>query len=119
LQDPSEQTRIIRCQQQDLFAASIQALLKDGCEVKQIALCWHDRVRFVLAEDFSLRSIRLEEEVIAAAKEIDVESKQQQFAADFFLMTETYSGLIEDLLKTFAKGETKEKADAQPAEAVA
>lgn len=112
LQDPNQQNRVIRCQHQDLFANGVQAFLKDGCELKQVALCWHDRVNFVLADDFSLRSIRLQDEIIAAAKEIDVESKQQQFDADFFIMTETFSGLIKDLLAVFAKGEheVEEKA---------
>jgi len=107
LQDPSQQNRVIRCQEQDLFAGSIQSLIKDGCEVKQLALCWHDRINFVLAEDFSARSIKFEEGVITQASEIEVESKEQQFAADFFIMTETFSGLIQDLIKHFAK-ETKE-----------
>ncbi|MDR3476909.1 MAG: recombination-associated protein RdgC [Gammaproteobacteria bacterium] len=109
LQDPSEQTRVIRCQQQDLFASSIQSLIKDGCEVKQLALCWHDRVKFVLADDFSARNIKFEEEVITAANDIESESKEQQFAADFFIMTETFSGLIDDLLAYFGKSTQNEE----------
>src|SRR5690606_16199000 len=54
LQDQKQKNRIIRCQQQDLFANSIQTLLKDGCQVKQIALEWQDQLNFVLAHDFSL-----------------------------------------------------------------
>jgi recombination associated protein RdgC len=103
LQDPQQQNRIVRCQQQDLMAPGIQTILKDGCEVKQLALCWHDRINFTLADDFSLRSIQYEEEVIAAANDIDSETKQQQFDADFFIMTETLSGLFADLIKLFAK----------------
>lgn len=105
LQDPNQQTRIIRCQNQDLFANSVQAFIKEGCEVKQIALCWHERVNFVLADDFTLRSIQFLDEVIAAAKEIDADSKQEQFDADFFIMTQTFTGLFEDLLKLFIRDE--------------
>lgn len=103
LQDPGQQNRVIRCQQQDLFANSIQTILKEGCEVKQLALCWHDRVNFILADDFSIRSIQYQEEVIDAANDIDTETKQQQFDADFFIMTETLHGMIKDLLAVFAK----------------
>jgi recombination associated protein RdgC len=109
LQDPQQQTRMVRCQQQDLQAPGIQTILKDGCEVKHLGLCWHDRINFTLADDFSLRGIQYEEEVIAAANEIDSETKQQQFDADFFIMTETLSGLFGDLLKVFSKSESEVK----------
>lgn len=37
LQDANHESRVIRCKEQDLFA-SIQTLIKDGCEIKQLAL---------------------------------------------------------------------------------
>lgn len=102
LQDPDQQNRVIRCQQQDLFAESIQSLVKDGCEAIQLALCWHDKVNFVMAEDFSLRSIRLADDDIAEIQD-EMETREQKFDADFIMMTETYAGLINDLLSVFAK----------------
>jgi len=101
LQDPKQEGRIVRCQQQDLFATSIQALIKDGCEVNQLALSWHDRVNFVLANDFSLRSIQLQDELISQVKELEAETPQQQFDADFLIMSGTYAGLLNDLLGVF------------------
>lgn len=111
LQDPEQQNRVIRCQNQDLFASSIQALIKDGCAVKQLAICWQDRVNFVLADDFSLRSIKYEDEILQQVKEMDVETKQQQFDADFFIMTEVLTALLNDLLHLFAKEEVTEEKD--------
>jgi recombination associated protein RdgC len=102
LQDPQQQKRVIRCQHQDLFAQSIQALIKDGCEAKQLALSWHDRVKFILADDFTLRSIRYEEDILTEAKDIG-ETKQQRFDADFLIMTETLTQLLKDLLPLFNK----------------
>ena len=64
LQAPNQKTRIIRCQQQDLFVNSIHDFIKDGCELKQIALMWRDSIRFVLSEDFTVRSIKFEDELI-------------------------------------------------------
>jgi recombination associated protein RdgC len=113
LQDPNQQTRTIRCQQQDLFAASIQALIKDGCEAKQLAMFWHDRVGFVLSDDFSIRSIQFQEAVITQIKEIEAETKQQQFDADFLILTDVLSSLLKDLLMLFDFGKvesTKELA---------
>jgi recombination associated protein RdgC len=101
LQDQNQQNRTIRCQQQDLFAPSIQSLIKDGCEAKQLALFWHDRVSFVLADDFSLRSIQFQEAVITQIKDIEAETKQQQFDADFLILTDVLSSLLKDLLMLF------------------
>lgn len=97
LQDPNQEARMIRCQQQNLFASSIQALLQDGCHVKQIALSWQDRLNFVLAHDFSIRSIQFQDELIAEAKELEAETKQQQFDADFLIMSQTFASLLKDL----------------------
>lgn len=118
LQDPNQQKRVIRCSHQDLFAQSIQSLIKEGCEAKQIALSWHDRVKFVLAEDFTLRSIQYDEDILTQSKDVG-ETKQQRFDADFIIMTETLGSLIKDLLPLFAKDQkapvvTSEKV-AEPA----
>ncbi len=101
LQDPSQQNRIIRCQQQDLFATSIQSLIKDGCEVRQLSFSWHDRVSFTLTEAFTLQSIKFQDELKGQAREMGAETKDQQFDADFLLMAETLSALLNDLLSPF------------------
>jgi recombination associated protein RdgC len=103
LQDPNQQNRIIRCQQQDLFAPSIQSIIKEGCEVKQLAVCWQDRVNFVMEEGLMLRGIQYQEDVLTAASDIESESKQEKFDADFFIMTETLAALLQDLLKLVVK----------------
>lgn len=102
LQDPNQQNRVIRAQQQDLFVDSIQQLVKDGCEVIQLGLCWQDRLNFVLADDFVLKSINLAEDDLAEIKD-EAETRRQKFDADFFMMTEMYTGLITDLLDIFCK----------------
>lgn len=103
LQDVNQKARVIRCQQQDLFVNSIHELIADGCELKQLALAWRDQIRFVLADDFTLRSVRFGDELINQVKEMEAETKQQKFMADFFLMTETLSTLLQDLLTLFSK----------------
>jgi recombination associated protein RdgC len=103
LQDPNQQNRMIRCQQQDLFAESIQSLVKEGCDVIQLALCWHDKLNFIISDDLVLRSIRLADDDLVDFKD-EIETKQQKFDADFVMMTEIFSGLFTDLLALFLKG---------------
>ncbi len=105
LQDPEQQSRIIRCQHQDLFASGIQSLIKDGCEVKQISIEWHDRIHFVLSDKFVLQSIKYQDEMIAQAKEMEAETVEQQFMSDFYVMAESLDGLLKDLLNEFIEND--------------
>lgn len=98
LQDPNQQNRIIRCKQQDLFAPSIQSLIKDGCEVKQLGLMWQDRVTFVLLDNLTLQGIKFNDDILMQSKEMEPETKEQHFDADFLIMSGTFSLLLEDLL---------------------
>jgi recombination associated protein RdgC len=109
-QDPQQQSRIIRCQQQDLFAENIQSFIKEGYEVKQLALTWQDRVSFMMSDRFVIQGLRFQDEVIAQVKEMEPETKQQQFDADFLIMTEMLSGLLTDLFQVFSKaGKAKQE----------
>lgn len=103
LQDAKQKTRIIRCQQQDLFVNSIQEFIQDGCELKQVEISWRDRVSFVLSDDFTLRSLRFQDDIRDEVKAMEPETQQQKFAADFFIMAETFADLFSDLLSLFAK----------------
>lgn len=102
LQDARQETRIIRAQQQDLFASSIQSLLNDGCEVIQLAMCWQDRINFVVTEELKLKSIHLAKEEIIELKD-ELETKGQKFDADLMIMSEMYGEMCQDLLTLFAK----------------
>ena len=108
MQDPNQENRIIRCKQQDLFAPGIQSLIKDGCEAIQLALSWQDRVNFVLSNDLSLSSVQFQDEIIAQAKEMEPETKDQQFDADFLIMTDTLNHVINELLDVFIKKKSNE-----------
>lgn len=109
LQDPNQENRMIRAQQQDLFADSIQALLTEGCEVIQLALCWYDKVNFVINQEFVLRGIHLAEDDVLDGQD-EIETKAQKFDADLVMMAELLAGLINDLLKIFVKAAAEEKA---------
>lgn len=104
LQDPNEQHRMIRCTQQNLFSPSIQGLVKEGCQAIQIELCWFDRLRFVLSDDFMLRGVKLSEDDVIEIND-QIESKQEKFDSDLLVMSEMHAGLFKDLLSMFEKTE--------------
>lgn len=97
LQDVQQQRRVIRCREQDLLADNILSFLQDGCEVKQLAMNWQDRVDFMVLDDLSLQSIKYSDEIIQQVKDMEAGTLQQQFCADFLLMTETLVALFNDL----------------------
>ena len=100
LQDPNEQHRMIRCTQQNLFSPSIQGLVKEGCQAIQIELCWQDRLRFSLSEDFTMRGMRVAEEDMVEIND-QLETKQEKFDADLIMMSEMHAGLFKDLFDIF------------------
>ncbi len=102
LQHPEQQNRTVRCQQQDLFTSGVQSIFQEGFDVMQMELCWQDRIRFVIADDFSLRSVMLNEEDIKEMQET-FEDKNERFDADLILMSESYTGMFKDLLTTFKR----------------
>lgn len=97
LQDPNQQNRMIRCQHQDLFVNSVQSFLKEGFYVKQLALSWYDRVSFTLNDSFVLTGIKFQDEVVAQAQEVEAGTLQQQFIADFLIMSAMLTMLLIDL----------------------
>lgn len=103
LQDPQQQNRIIRCHQQDLFAGGIQSLLTDGCEITQVALCWQDKINFILDHHFTFRSVRLVDE--DTALQDGMQTEQQKFNSDFMVMSELFTALFRDLFAIFVRNQ--------------
>ncbi len=101
LQDPEHQARIIRIQHQDLYANTIQALLHDGFEAKQLALAFRDQVEFVLTDGLLLQAIKFSDDVMEQTKELGLESDAQRFDANFMIMAKTFSVLFAELKNAF------------------
>ena len=110
LQDPQQYRRVIRCQHQNLMATGIQSLLEEGCEITQLALDWKEQLQFTLTSDFSLRSIRFQDAVIALSKDDYSETPEQRFDTDFVIMTEVISNLLNALLAEFVTADTESEA---------
>lgn len=101
LQDPQQFRRVIRCAYQNLTATGIQSLLNEGCEVTQLALAWKDQLQFNLTASFALKNIKFEDAVVALSKDDYTETAEQRFDADFVIMTEVLSQLINELMHLF------------------
>jgi len=103
LKEPSMASKTIRFKGQDLFAKSIQLFLTDGYKVEQIVITWQDRATFVLKENFTLGTIKYAEAVIAETKESRAETKQEELAANFIIMSGIIDQLLNDLLRLCEK----------------
>lgn len=103
LRDPDQNSRVIRCQQQDLSASAIQSLLNDSCEVQQLSLNWQDKISFTLVDDFTLKGIQYQDEVVQWASDQEGESAEEQFTADVYIMTKTVTALLLTLMELFKR----------------
>ncbi len=99
--DPDNRHSNIRCKNIDLTADEFINHLKDGMQVSQISMRWHNRLSFTLSEDLSLRSIRFMDVLQEIKKDQLAESKTQQIDQDFALMTGEFSLLISELYNCF------------------
>ena len=103
LQDPAMASKIIRFKGQNLFSDSIKLFLEEGYKVDQIVISWQDRATFVLKANFTMGTIRYTETVLAATKEYEGETAEEEFAANFIIMTDIIDSLLNDLLKICEK----------------
>lgn len=103
LKDPAMTSKVIRFNGQDLFSESIQLFLNDGYKVDQIVINWQEQVTFVLKENFTLGTVKFTEAVVNEIKENASETPEEEFAANFIIMAETLTLLVNDLLKICEK----------------
>ncbi len=99
----------VRCQQQDLFTSGVQTIFKEGFDVIQMELCWQNRIRFVLADDFSLRNHSLAEEDINEMKETTKANKNDSMQ-NLILMSESCAGSTKTYWKPSESGYLKGKS---------
>jgi recombination associated protein RdgC len=59
LRDSEDSASVIRCKGQDLGSAEILGHLHTGMQVVKLALDWDERLSFVLADDLSLKRLRV------------------------------------------------------------
>ena len=100
LQNPRESRNIIRCINQDLESTEVLNHLKAGKRVIQLAMVWRDAIRFILADDFSIKRLRFED-IIQQQAEGDANDRATQFDQDFAVMYLQLHQFIKELLEEF------------------
>jgi len=103
LQDPNQTERSIRIKQQDLSANCIQVLIKKDFEISQIKITWNDQITFVLKNDFTLQSLQYQDALVALQDADKSDAEEDNFRADFFIMSGILTKIFAELLAIFAK----------------
>lgn len=103
LKDPNMANKVIRFNGQDLYSDNIKTFLQDGYKVDKVVVNWKERVTFALQENFTLSAIKYTEKVIDETKDYAAETSDEEFAADFIIMSETVNLLLNDLLRICEK----------------
>lgn len=101
LRSPEEAGGIIRCKRQDLGQPEIKNHLKTGKKVSRLAVSWADRLSFIVDENLSIKRLRFLDLVQEQAAEIETDDEQQQFDADFTIMSLELAGFLPRLLELF------------------
>jgi len=107
LRELTEDGGVVRCRRQDLSGEEIQAHLEAGKRVVKLAMTWSEQLSLVISEDLSLRRLRFAEKLQETNEDIDSEDHAARFDADFALMTEVLTPLMDKLLGYFG-GENRQ-----------
>ncbi len=97
LKEPVEEGGVIRARHQDLTADEIQAHLNAGKQVTKLHLDLEERVQFLLADDFSIKRIKLADLLFDDSAEMEDEAARLD--ADFAIIASELLGLINQLVK--------------------
>ena len=89
----------IRCKNQDLLTHEIQSHIQAGLSVKQIAICWQEKLEFIVDDKLCLKRIKCTDALLEQAD--DAEDAIAQFDADFAMMSQEFNQLIDDLMLIF------------------
>jgi recombination associated protein RdgC len=98
----------VRYTRHALDLREIRAHLEGGKYPVQLGLCWNDRVAFMLTEKLALKRVQfldLEPDARAAEQAGNASDPQEQFDADFALMTGELKPLLDEVLQCLG-GET-------------
>lgn len=96
----------IQVANKDVLSPSIQKFLEEGAYVMKLRLQWSNHIQFDLKQPFTLTRIRFLDDVKDIAKDASHnEDAAGSYLASFFIMTETLSNFIEDLLASFSNTE--------------
>lgn len=95
-----EDLGVIHCKQKDVEDEDIIELAKNG-SISKLALEWEDNLKFVLIEDGTLKRLKFDDNITEKNDDIVKEDVTARFDADFVLMINVLSGLLDKLSVEF------------------
>jgi len=101
LKSQDEDGAVVRCKKHDLHLPEIKNHLKAGKQVTKLALSWDDRLAFVLDENLAVKRLQFYELVQSKALDLNTETSQQRFDADFAIMTAELEEFLPKLAEWF------------------
>ena len=105
LQDSKEDSSSIRYKGQELLTDYVKDNLNEKYFVKQLALCWDDKISLTVNEGLIITKIKFLDLIKDLAKDAYRETDLQAFDSDFVIMTETIREFLDDLQAAFEVGE--------------
>ncbi len=97
LQAPNEEKATVRYSRHPLDVEEIRAHLAEGKTATRLAMTWNDRISFALNDQLQVKQLSFLD-IIKEEAESQAETAEEQFAADFALMTGELSPLLSDLV---------------------
>lgn len=106
LQAPDEEKATVRYSRHPLDVTEIREHLAAGKTATRLALTWNDRISFALTDQLQIKQLTFLD-IIKEEAESQADTAEEQFAADFTLMTGELSPFLHDLVS--ALGGEQEK----------
>lgn len=99
LRDPEDDKAVVRIKGQSLVGDEIQQHLDAGKKATQLRINWQDQVTFTLTDTLTLKSLSYADELLEEAEAVNPDQDPLvALDAEFILMTNTLSSLVDQLI---------------------
>src|SRR5690606_8630878 len=89
------------CKNQALHAEEIRSHLDSGMFVSKVAISWKEAVHCIVDDTLAVKRLKFDDKLHEQASDRNPDGKEEQFDADFAIMTLGLKGFINALLGAF------------------
>ncbi len=94
-------SRVVRCKNVDLSAPEVASHLEAGMFASKLALTWKEAIHFVMDDQFAVKRLKFEDQLLEQAGDRNPETAAEAFDADFAVMSIELVALVKALLQAF------------------